>query len=351
MSLNVRCSGIRPMVRWKPLAAVSALVLAVTSCGGGTPARPTPTPPITLPTVTCPAPPQATQSPDGGPVQVHYPPATATGGYGAVTVACTPESGSMFPTGSTTVACTATDAAQRTDSCTFAVTVLATPRISATRFVAFGDSITVGEQSIGRRLLVLRPEASYPTTLRDLLTSRYTAQSFVITNAGLGGERVTQAGEARLRGVLLEHRPEVLLLMEGVNDLNGDGEAAIPNIVAALRSMVRDAQSLGVRVFVGTLLPQRPGGSRALSVGLIPEVNDLLRAMAADEGADLVDLYQGFGGQPGALIGDDGLHPTTAGYEKIAEIFFEALRATLEVPQPAASPSRSWPHSRSFGAH
>ena len=58
---------------------------------------------------------------------------------------CTPSSGSTFPLGATTATCTATDARQRTASCSLTVTVTEPPLISLTRFAAFGDSITAGE--------------------------------------------------------------------------------------------------------------------------------------------------------------------------------------------------------------
>jgi lysophospholipase L1-like esterase len=32
------------------------------------------------------------------------------------------------------------------------------------------------------------------------------------------------------------------------------------------------------------------------------------------------------------LIGSDGLHPTEAGYRRIAELFFAAIRTALQVP-------------------
>jgi uncharacterized repeat protein (TIGR01451 family) len=47
----------------------------------------------------------------------------ATDNCGGVTVACVPPSGSMFPTGTTSVTCTATDTAGNTATCTFPVTV------------------------------------------------------------------------------------------------------------------------------------------------------------------------------------------------------------------------------------
>jgi lysophospholipase L1-like esterase len=46
----------------------------------------------------------------------------------------------------------------------------------------------------------------------------------------------------------------------------------------------------------------------------------------------LVDLYQVFDGQTDSLLGPDGLHPNDAGYHKMAETFFTAIRDRLEVP-------------------
>jgi len=45
-----------------------------------------------------------------------------------------------------------------------------------------------------------------------------------------------------------------------------------------------------------------------------------------------VDLYNAL--LPGLTnyIGADGLHPTEAGYRRMAEEFFVAIRATLEAP-------------------
>jgi lysophospholipase L1-like esterase len=206
------------------------------------------------------------------------------------------------------------------------------PRISATRFVAFGDSITLGVLSIGPQMLVQSPPSSYPFKLQVLLSNRYTTQTIDVLDEGVGGERA-DSGVNRLPRVLSADAPQTLLLMEGINDLNGDGAAAIPTIVDALRSMIRAARDRGIRVFIGTLLPQRPGARRAYSWALVQPANDEIRAMAAREDVVLVDLYEAFGGEAGTLIGDDGLHPNAAGYEKIAETFFEAIRARLEVAE------------------
>jgi lysophospholipase L1-like esterase len=43
-----------------------------------------------------------------------------------------------------------------------------------------------------------------------------------------------------------------------------------------------------------------------------------------------VDLYAAFGGEQSPLIGSDGLHPTPAGYDTIAEAYFEVIRRLFE---------------------
>jgi hypothetical protein len=54
---------------------------------------------------------------------VNYPPPTASDNCPGVTVVCVPPSGSTFPLGTTTVTCTATDAAGNTATCSFTVTL------------------------------------------------------------------------------------------------------------------------------------------------------------------------------------------------------------------------------------
>lgn len=172
---------------------------------------------------------------------------------------------------------------------------------------------------------------AYPNVLQSRLRSRYTSQLPGVFNRGVGGEELSD-GVTRLRDVLATDQPEVVLLQEGANDVNqGRSPSSIAN---AFRSMIRDARARGAQPFVGTLLPQRPLGSagscRGFGADNVAAANDQIRATAATEGAPLVDLYQAYGGVPGDLIGPDGLHPTEAGYARIADTFFDAIRQRLE---------------------
>ena len=208
------------------------------------------------------------------------------------------------------------------------------PLISATRYVSFGDSITEGKLGPSVYHGDDRFPDSYSGVLYNLLVQRYTAQAFEVFAAGFGGECAQVClpnGVSRLPGVLNADTPQVLLLQEGANDLNVLGSAAIPGLVSGLRAMTMEARSRGIIVFLGTLLPQRRGGSHAGDPALIPLANAQIRSLAASEGATLVDLYESFGGSPDPYIDKDGLHATPAGYTRIAETFFAAIRSRLEI--------------------
>ncbi len=80
------------------------------------------------PVITCPANITATAAAGTTTAAVTYPPPVATDNVGVVTLICNPPSGSVFPAGTTTVTCTATDAAMNTATCTFTITVLLPPQ-------------------------------------------------------------------------------------------------------------------------------------------------------------------------------------------------------------------------------
>ncbi len=254
---------------------------------------------------------------------------TATGGAAPVTVTCTPATGTMFPSGASTVTCTAVDGAGRSATCGFSVSVNAIPRLSRTRFLTFGDSLTEGKISLTLTSLVDSPAHSYPAKLLRLLTDRYTGQTLTVINEGLGGERADESF-SRLARAISQHRPEAVLLMHGVNDLNGTHDGRVQLAADAMEELVKEVRNRGGVAFAATLPPLGPGGKAGCPECVQP-YNNLVRRMAAAKGATLVDVHAAWGGRAG-LMGADGIHPTEAGYEVIATAFFEAIRRTLESP-------------------
>lgn len=289
------------------------------------------------PSIACPAP-IAAASPTGQATAVSYQTPVTAGGSAPVAVTCAPPSGSSFPVGSTQVACIATDARGASASCAFTVVVTAPPMLTATRFLSFGDSLTLGTTSVPSiRFLEDIPD-SYPFKLQRLLAQRYTAQSVAVLNDGIGGEMASSptphspGGDVRLPQSVDTHRPEVVLLMEGTNDLQVLNPV---DALEALEGMVRNARVRGARVFLATIPPQKPGfRTNAASMALVPGFNDQIRALATREGATLVEVYNGMRNRLD-LIGADGLHPVPQGYDLMAQIFFDTIRTSLEAQRLA----------------
>jgi len=100
------------------------------------------------------------------------------------------------------------------------------------------------------------PQASWPTQLQAMLTRRYLTQTPVIEDYGCNGES-TAAGLVRLRRILPTSQAQVMLLLEGANDIVS-GTSAIAAAVANLDSMVNYARGRGLRVVVATLPPENP---------------------------------------------------------------------------------------------
>ena len=98
--------------------------------------------------------------------------------------------------------------------------------------LAFGDSLTEGRG--------VSPAQSYPSVLASL-------SGHPVINGGVSGE-LSQAGRARLPALLAEHRPALVILLEGGNDmLRGSGEVALK---ANLAAMIEAAQGSGAQVLL-----------------------------------------------------------------------------------------------------
>lgn len=323
------------------IAGVFLVLAVLAGCKSG-PTTPTPPdeppPPVVVvpdpPTVACPSP--ITQSTLGSGMTVTYETPAAEGGQAPVTVACDPPSGGTFGLGSTEVRCTATDALNRSGSCAFPVTISRVPVLSKTRFLAFGDSITVGVVATVNPaapppyILTDVPNDAYPAVLQRLLAARYTSQAITVRNEGKGGEKVVD-GVGRAQSVINGNRPEVVLIMDGYNDLSTGGDDAIDPAIAAITAIAKDARFRGARVFMATLSPPPVGVNRGISNTTIVRFNEKLRDAARGEVAVLVDVYAALAPDANRYNSADGRHLSIEGYRKVAETFFAAIQAELEV--------------------
>ena len=301
------------------------MTVGLAGCGDDRPpTQPTP-PPVSALAITCPSSITA-QSSDGLGIPVTFTP-TATSGLAPLTTTCTPASNSPFNVGTTSVSCTAHDSStpQQTATCSFNVVVQGPARLQYTNFMTFGDSLTAGVISPAPFVLTIDLPGSYPSLLQSLLRQHYTLQTMSVYNAGNPGELAADEGLRRFRPELMSRRPEVVLLMEGTNDLL-NRQSGANAALAALETMITEAESQNVKVCLATIPPQRPNSipDRTVVAGMIPGFNDQIRALAARRHAVLVDVYARMKDDL-SLIGRDNLHPTTMGYDVMAHVFEEAL--------------------------
>jgi len=163
--------------------------------------------------------------------------------------------------------------------------------------VAFGDSLTYGTGA--------DPAQAYPVVLAGL-TGR------TVINAGVPGE-TTAGGLARLPAVLDEHKPRLVLLCLGGNDmLRRVPEAETVN---NLRLLVRTARAAGAEVvLIGVPEPRLFSGTAPFYETLARELQLPLEQTAF---AKVLKDNR---------LKADPIHANAAGYQVVAEILAEFLR-------------------------
>ena len=205
------------------------------------------------------------------------------------------------------------------------------PRLQVTRILAFGDSMTEGiatPESWGL-MSALTPGVarSYPAKLQALVSARYTAQTIQVMNGGIGGKNARD-DLPRLVELLGETQPDLVILMEGINDLNGG--AGITATADAMEEMVKAVRNRGIPAMLSTITRINPLGTKQLGTDpLVQPYNTRLAAIAAAKDAILVDVHPQI---PLSLVAPDGLHLTESGNQKLAEVYLDRIRALYEVP-------------------
>jgi lysophospholipase L1-like esterase len=205
-------------------------------------------------------------------------------------------------------------------------------RAKANVYLAFGDSITWGQGSYDG--------SGYSDILQADLRA-FWGKATVIKD-GEPGPRATRAIAAPS---LRTHRPAYVLILYGTNDWN-DGECRdeIPcYTIDALRSMVLQTRDAGAFPVVGTIPPVNPSyvDERAEERNdWVRRMNDLVRAMAKQEGAPLADVHAEFLKEASlpALFADDK-HPNDAGFQVIKRVFFGAITRPIVASGSARPPA------------
>jgi lysophospholipase L1-like esterase len=156
---------------------------------------------------------------------------------------------------------------------------------------------------------------------------------FVVGNEGVPGE-TARSGVDRLPRVLAQLGPQVLLLLEGINDMNAGASAT--QTAANVHTMVQTARLFNCTVLVATMPQTYPsqypdGTLRNQSADkIVPYNNEVRRLVSGLANVHIVDVYAAFGNNR-ALMGNDGLHPSPAGYQRMAQEFHAVIERVFPV--------------------
>jgi acyl-CoA thioesterase-1 len=163
--------------------------------------------------------------------------------------------------------------------------------------VAFGDSLTFGTGA--------SEAESYPIVLGQLIARK-------VVRAGVPGE-ITEGGLARLQEVIDEHKPKLMIVCLGGNDMLRKVDEG--QTKSNLRTIIKTIQSQGIAVMlVGVPKP-------ALVTSAAPFYEEIAKEFNIPyEGKIVTDvLYQ-------RDQKSDAIHPNAKGYRRMAEAVAALLK-------------------------
>lgn len=203
----------------------------------------------------------------------------------------------------------------------------------APRLLFQGDSITDGNRGRGADLNHVHGHG-YVYLLAAKFGAHAPQQQATFLNRGVSGNTTLDLAKRWAKDTL-ELRPDVLTILIGVND-SGKGvtpevfERTYDELLTAARAANPKLRLVLGEPFLGdggAALDKSPGRRERLAL-LVPAV----RRLAAKHGATLVDFQKMFDDArrqaPSAYWIWDGVHPTTAGHQLMADEWERVVRAS-----------------------
>ncbi|MEO5897609.1 MAG: GDSL-type esterase/lipase family protein [Vicinamibacterales bacterium] len=190
--------------------------------------------------------------------------------------------------------------------------------------VALGDSTTAGTPG-------WKSPREVPPSGRGDETSQYAYwlmqahPEWKVINQGIDGERSDQI-RARFESDVVELSPRAVVIIAGVNDVYQGRDPG--HVIEQLAAMYERARQAGTAVVAGTIIPYNTAGLEQNA--RIGEINDWIRGFAsASRHISFVDTRAAVAAsndRDRLFESPDNLHPSPAGYRRMAETIEPALR-------------------------
>lgn len=201
-------------------------------------------------------------------------------------------------------------------------------------YLTVGDSITNGKAdgnpnnniSADGRIV---SKQGYQAHLSDLLTADLN-EPVILFNEGVGGDKVLDTYNERITSILERHpNGDRVLLLLGTNDSFSVTAATFDT---QMRTLVNYITGTGRRLWIAKILPvyNSDGTLNTTRSNRIIEYNQKIDAIVSATGDNIFagpDLYAVFIDKYSQYYSTGGIHPNDAGYQAMAEAWFDALSA------------------------
>ncbi len=194
------------------------------------------------------------------------------------------------------------------------------------RIICFGDSLTAGFQA------PTRENPSGHATPYGAWVQEFIGSAGEVLTSGVCGE-VTGEMLLRFRRDVLVHRPRIVVILGGTNDLgwNARPDAIMHNLVK-LYEQTLAAGGVPVPVTVPSIRVEDSGGNPDAEAWIADhlarraQLNGLIQEYALAKSLAWVDLFGATADPDSRQLADrysnDGLHLSTAGYRVLAELVY-----------------------------
>lgn len=189
--------------------------------------------------------------------------------------------------------------------------------------VAMGDSTTAGTPGWKSRI-ELPPSGGGDETSQYAYWLMQARPEWHVLNMGVDGERSDQI-RGRFERDVIDQQPRVVILIAGVNDVYQGRDAQ--HVKEQLASMYERAKRAGIAVVAGTIIPYNTATKEQND--RMREINEWIRQRASeDSNLTFVDTRAAVADAKDAdrlFESPDDLHPSPAGYRRMAEALEPAL--------------------------
>lgn len=182
------------------------------------------------------------------------------------------------------------------------------------RIVFFGNSITIG--------------------WLHSMPSFFDGKPYI--NRGISGQTTPQM-LVRFRQDVIDLKPKVVVILAGTNDIAGNtGPMTLEQIRDNIISMTQLARVNNIQVVLSSVLPAdeyrwKPGMQPAIK---IPKLNAMIQAYSLSNNVVYLDYFSALVNTNNGMdkeFAEDGVHPTTKGYEIMAPLAIKAIEKALSL--------------------